>query len=169
MTRTFRAFIGICILLFLVFAIASNTQASDDPQVVRVTVTDRQVDLSQFVVTPGKTIKFVVDNQSALAHHLVFQPMSAVGSASGGEEPVIGPGTIRALSHTFAPGIYRIVCATADHSERGLVNVFAAQAGRPAVLPVQLATAIPFLALVLGAAYILADSMGVRVTRSEDT
>lgn len=168
MTRTFKTLVVLALLLLLVFVLAETTPASAEPQIVRVTLKDYAVDLSQFVVTSDRAVRFVVDNQSSLPHHLAMQPLSNVAAADAPDEPVIAPGTIRTLEHTFPPGVYRIVCLTGDHAGKGMVNTFAAQVARPLGSPLHMDFAIPFLALVLGSIWILADSAGLRLTRVKE-
>jgi uncharacterized cupredoxin-like copper-binding protein len=167
MTRTLKTLVALALLLFLVFVIAEITPASAEPQTVRVTLKDYAVDLSQFVVSSDRAVRFVVDNQSALPHHLAMQRLSNVAAPDSADEPVIAPGTIRTLQHTFAPGVYQIVCLNGDHATKGMVNVFAAEPVRPFAPPIRMDFAIPFLVLVLGSVWILADSAGLRLIRGK--
>jgi plastocyanin len=166
MTRTFKVLIGLGLLAFLIFGITRNTQASEQPQVVRVSVKDYQVDLSQFVVTPGRTVRFVVENNGSLPHQLTIQALSSSVTMPNMDNPVIGPGTSRTVQFSLQPGIYRVVCAVADHVEKGMVNVFAADAVRSASFPFPMDIAIPFITLLLGSAFIIGDSVGLRLTKS---
>lgn len=168
MTRTFKALLALALLLFLVFVIAETTPASAEPQIVHVTLRDYAVDLSQFVVTSDRAVRFVVDNQSALPHHLAMQRLSNVAASDPDDEPVIAPGTIRTLQHTFPPGVYRIACLNEDLAGKGMVNIFAAEPVRPLVPPLRMDFAIPFLALVLGSVWIIADSAGLRLIRAKE-
>jgi uncharacterized cupredoxin-like copper-binding protein len=168
MTRTFKALVALALLLFLVFVIAGTTPASAEPQTVHVTLKDYAVSLSQFVVTSDRAVRFVVDNQSSLPHRLAMQPMSNVAGSNSDDEPVIAPGTIRTLQHTFSPGVYRIVCLTTDHAGKGMLTVFAAEPVRPSASPIRMDFAIPFLVFVLGSVWILADSAGLRLIRTKD-
>ncbi len=168
MTRTFKALMALALLLFLVFVIAGTTPASAEPQIVHVTLKDYAVDLSQFVVTSDRVVRFVVDNQSSLPHQLAMQRLSNVAASDSAAEPMIGPGTIRTLQHSFQPGVYRIVCLNEDLAGKGMVNIFAAEPVRPFAPPIRMDFAIPFLALVLGSVWILADSAGLRLIRAKD-
>ncbi len=165
MTRTFKTLIALAILLFLVLVLAETTPASAEPQTVRVTLRDYAVDLSSFVVASDKAVRFVVDNQSSLPHRLAMQSLSNVAAADSSDEPVIAPGTIRTLQRSFPPGVYRIVCLTGDHADKGMVNTFAAESAQPFAPSLPMEFAIPFLVLVVGCAWILADSAGLRLTR----
>ena len=135
--------IGLGLLAFLIFGITYNTQASEQPQVVRVNVKDYQVDLSQFVVTSGRTVRFDVENSGTLPHQLTVQALSASTKLPNFDSPVIGPGTSRTVQFTFQPGVYRIVCSVADHVEKGMVNVFAADTVRSASFPLPMNIVIP--------------------------
>lgn len=164
MTRTLKVLIAVTVVLFLAFAVAGNTRASEDLQIVRVTLKDYRVEMSQFVVTPGKTVQFLVANDGSLAHKFGVQPYVGAGAADL-DAPVIAPGTTRTIQHTFTPGVYRVACAGWDHAERGMVNALAAQVTPQKALPMRMDLIVPVLALVLGSAYILGDSLGLRLTR----
>ncbi len=165
MTRTLRVLIAATVILVLVFMVAGTTRASEEPQVVRVTLKDYQIGLSQFTVAPGKAVKFILANQGELSHQVVIQPWSDASMANGIESPVIGSHTSQEVQFTLAPGVYRISCVQWDHADRGMVNVVAADTVHPMTIPVQMDFVIPLLALVLGSAYIIGDSMGLRLTR----
>lgn len=165
MTRTFKALIAVTVVVFLAFAVAGNTRASADPQIVRVTLKDYQVELSQFVVTPGKTIQFLVANDGSLAHRFSVQPYVGASAANLEDAPVIAPGTTRTVQHTFSPGVYRVACAAWDHAERGMVNALVAETTRERAFPLRMDLVIPVLALVLGSTYILGDSLGLRLVQ----
>ncbi|MDE3087907.1 MAG: cupredoxin domain-containing protein [Chloroflexota bacterium] len=166
MTRTLKVLIGLAVVLFFAFAFTTNTRASEEPQIVRVTLTDYQVDLSQFTATPGKTIQFLIDNHGSLSHRLVVQPYADAQPANSPDDPVVAPGTMRTIQRTLTAGVYRVECAEWDHAERGMVNVLAVQTPTQKAMPIQVETVIPFLAFVLGSAYIIGDSLGVRLTRA---
>lgn len=168
MTRTFKTLVALALLLFLVFVIAEVTPASAEPQIVHVTLKDYAVDLSQFVVTSDRAVRFVVDNQSALPHQLAMRRLSNVAAPESDDEPVIAPGTIRTLQHTFAPGVYSIACLNEEYAGKGMANVFAAEAVHSSIPPLRMDFAVPFLVLVLGSVWILADSAGLRLIRSKD-
>lgn len=163
MTRTFQVLVALVVLVFLAFAVAGGTHASEDPQVVRVTLTDFQVQLSQFTVTPGKPVQFVVTNASSLPHQVVVEPYLASSPAVAQDIPVIGPGTARTVVQTLEAGVYKIECLAWDHANRGMVNVIAADTPRTTNAPLRLDMWIPIAAIVLGAAYIIGDSMGLKL------
>jgi plastocyanin len=165
MTRTLQVVIAVVVVLFLVFALSANTQASVEPQIVRVTLTDYQVALSQFTVTPGKSVEFRVDNRGALTHHLVVRPYIDSQTANVADALAIAPGTTRTFQQTLAPGVYRVECVGWDHAERGMVNAIAAEPPAPRALSIRMDVVIPLLTLVLGSAFIIGDSMGLRLVR----
>ncbi|MBI4671996.1 MAG: cupredoxin domain-containing protein [Chloroflexi bacterium] len=167
MTRTFKVVIAVGSLLFLAFFIAGSTRASDEPQIIHVTLQDDQVKLSQFVVTPGRVVKFVITNQGALSHQFVVQPFASAGASKVEDAPVIAAGTTWTIQYTLSPGIYRVACSLRDHAEKGMVNVLAADVARPLTIPMNMEFVLPILALVLGSAYIIGDSLGLRLTRVE--
>ncbi len=165
MTRTFKVLVAVIALLVLVLVVGENTQASDAPQLVSVTLHDYQVSLSQFVVSPGKPIRFVVDNEGMLPHQLVVQALSDGNDVSAQDAPVIAPGTIRTLQYSFKPGVYRIVCDEADHAEKGMVSVFAADATPPPAPSIPMNVLIPMLGLGLGCLLIIGHSLGLSLIR----
>lgn len=165
MTRTFKVLIAAVVVLFLVFAFFGNTQASVEPQIVRVTLTDYKVELSRFAVTPGRPVQFVVDNQGTMSHHFVVQPYVETKMANPEEETVIGAGTTRTVQRTLTPGVYRVECDAWDHAARGMVNTLAAEVTVQSTLPIRMDFVIPILALIFGSVYIIGDSMGLRLTK----
>lgn len=165
MTRTFRVLISGTVLLLLVLVFVGSTQASVDPQVVRVTLTDYQVQLSQFTVLPGKTVQFLVTNDGILSHRFAVQPFAGAEMGNSGDVPVIAPGTTMTLIRTFGPGVYQVVCTEWDHAERGMVSVFAADKPHSPSFPIRMDLWIPLFSLVAGAAWIIGDSMGLHLTR----
>lgn len=164
MTRTFKILIAVVLVLFFAFALSGNTQASVEPQIVRVTLTDYKVELSQFTVTPGRVVQFAIDNQSSRVHHFVVLPYVET-SVNPADVTVIAPGTLRTIQRTLAPGIYRVECNEWDHAERGMLNVIAAEAPRPRAFPIRMDFIIPLVALILGSGYIIGDALGLRLTR----
>ncbi len=167
MTRTFKVLVALVVLLFLVFVIAGGTHASDEPQVVQVTLSDYQVQMSQFTVTPGKPVQFVVTNAGSLPHQVVVEPYLADPSAMPQDVPVIAPGMERTIQQTLAAGIYKIECLEWDHAARGMLNVFASDLPHTPSVPLHLDVLIPIAALALGAAYIIGDSMGLKLIASK--
>ena len=167
MTRTFKILISGTVLLVLVLVFVGSTQASAEPQVVRVTLTDYQVQLSQFTVVPGKTVQFLVENDGVLSHQFAVQPYAGAETTAAGDIPVLSPGASMTVRRTFGPGVYRVVCTEWDHAERGMVSVFAADKPRSPSMPLQMDLWIPLLSLVAGAAWIIGDSMGLRLTRAK--
>jgi plastocyanin len=165
MTRTFQILIAVVAVLVLLFALSANTQASVEPQIVRVTLTDYHVDLSQFTVTPGKAVEFVVENQSAVPHQIVVRPYIDSQTSDVAGALTIGPGTMRTFQQSLAPGIYRVECVSWDHAERGMVNVIAAEAPAQRAFPLRMDIFIPLLTLVLGSLWIIGDSLGLRFVR----
>ena len=165
MTRTFKVLIAIALLLFLGFAIYGNTQASTEPQTVQVTLTDYQVDLSQFVVAPGRAVKLVVLNGGTMPHQVIVQPYLAASSTDWTDVPVVSPGTSRTFLQTFNAGVYRVSCGKADHAEKGMVNVLAVNAAPKPSAPLRMDWLIPFLAFVLGSVVIIGDSMGLSLIK----
>ena len=165
MTRTFQMLIAVVVVLVLVFALSANTQASVEPQTVRVTLTDYHVDLSQFTVTPGKSVEFMVENQGTLTHQLAIRPYTDSQTANVTDALTIAPGTTRTFQQTLAPGVYRVECVGWDHAERGMVNVIAAETPVQHALPIRMDIVIPLFALVLGSVWIIGDSLGLRLVR----
>lgn len=165
MTRTFKVLIALAVVVVLGLAFAGSTGASVEPQVMRVTLKDYQISLSQFVVTPGKSVNLVIDNEGDVPHQLVIQ---AYGDASKNvaTSPMIGSHTIQNISLTLDPGVYRIECMQLDHAGRGMVNILAANPPHPVTIPLQMDFIIPVLGLVLGSAYIIASSLGLRLTKA---
>ncbi len=165
MTRTFKILIAVTVVAFLVFAFAANTRASVEPQVVRATLDDFNMDLSQFTVAPGKPVTFVVTNEGTLSHQLQVQPFFGASASDVVQGPVIAPGTSRTVQFTLSPGVYRVSCALWDHADRGMVTALAAEATPQKSFPVQMDIIVPLLAFVLGSAYIIGDSLGLRLVR----
>ena len=166
MTRTGQVLIAFLMVLALVFVLSANTQASVEPQTVRVTLTDFHVALSQFTVTPGKPVDFVVDNQSALAHHLVVRPYDDSQPADIAEAVTIGSGTQRSFRQTLEPGVYRVECLAWDHAERGMLNAIAAETPASRTFPIRMDMLVSLSALVLGCVWIIGSSLGLRLWRS---
>jgi plastocyanin len=165
MTRTFQVLIAVGVVLVLVFALSANTQASMEPQTVRVTLTDYHVDLSQFTVTPGKSVEFMVENRGALTHQLIVRPYTDSQPAKVADALTIAPSTTRTFQQTLAPGIYRVECVGWDHAERGMLNAIAAETPVPRALPIRMDIVVPLFALALGSAWIIGDSLGLRLVR----
>lgn len=165
MTRTSQILIAVVVVLVLIFALSANTQASVEPQTIRVTLTDYRVDLSQFTVAPGKSIEFMVENQGALTHQLAIRPCTNSQPATAADALTIAPGTTRTFKQTLAPGIYRVECVGWDHAERGMINAIAAETPAPRALPIRMDIVIPLLALVAGSVWIIGDSLGLRLVR----
>ncbi len=165
MTRTLQVLIAVGVVAFLVFALSANTQASVEPQIVRVSLTDYQVALSQFTVTPGKSVEFMVENRGALTHQLVVRPYTDAHAANPADALTIAPGTTRSFQQTLAPGVYRVECVGWDHAERGMVNAIAAGTPAQRSLPIRMDIVVPLFALVLGSAWIIGDSLGLRLVK----
>ncbi len=165
MTRTFQVLIAVLVVLVLVFVLSANTQASMEPQTVHVTLTDYHVDLSQFTVTPGKAVEFMVENQGALTHQLVIRPYVDMKPADAAGALTIAPGTTRTFQQTLAPGVYRVEGIGWDHAERGMVNAIAAETPAPRTLPIRMDIIVPLFALVVGSVWIIGDSLGLRLVR----
>ena len=166
MTRTGQVLIAFVMVLVLVFVLSANTQASVEPQTVRVTLTDYHVELSQFTVTPGKPVDFIVDNQSALPHLLVVRPYDDSQPADVAEAVTIGSGTQRSFRQTLEPGVYRVECLAWDHAERGMLNAIAAQAAPSHSFPIRMDMLVSLSMLIVGCAWIIGSSLGLRVWRS---
>lgn len=167
MSRTLKVLIAVVVMLVLVFAVAGNTSASVEPQIVRVTLTDYQITLSQFVVSPGRTVTLVVTNDGDMAHKLTVRPYANPSANLDAviENQVIGSHTGQTVQFKLEPGIYRIECGLVDHAGRGMVNAIAAQSFPQKSLPLQMEFIIPVLSLVVGSAYIILDSLGFRLTK----
>ena len=165
MTRTFKVLIALAVVVFLGLAFAGSTGASVEPQVMRVTLKDYQINLSQFVVTPGKAVNLVIDNQGDAPHQLVIQAYADT-SKNLVTSPMIGSHTIQSMSLTLDPGVYRIECVQVDHAARGMMSILAADAPHPLTIPLQMDFVIPVLGLVLGSAYIIGSSLGLRLTKA---
>ena len=165
MTRTFKVLIGVVVVVFLVFVFAGSTGAAAEPQVVRVTLSDYQIQLSQFVVAPGKAVTLVLANNSETPHQLEIAPWAGNASKTVAS-PIIGAHTTQTLQLTLDAGIYRIACVQTNHAEQGMVTALAANTPAPVSLPLQMDFVIPILGLVLGSALIIGDSLGLRLTHS---
>ncbi len=165
MTRTLQVLIAVGIVLVLTFLVAGSTGASDEPQIVRVILKDYQVELSQFTVTPGKSVQFVVANQGALAHQFIVEPYVSPVSVGAENVQLIAPGTTWTIQRKLSPGVYRVTCANADHAKQGMVNAMAAQAVPQKTTPIQIDFVVSILAIVLGSVYIIGDTLGMRLTR----
>ncbi|MCL5950622.1 MAG: cupredoxin domain-containing protein [Chloroflexi bacterium] len=166
MTRTLRLLIAVVVVILLAFAVAGNTVASVDPQVVDVTLTDSQLNLSQFSVASGKTVRFVVDNQGTMAHQLRIEPYAGSTAENIVNEPVVAPNTSRTFDLTLNPGVYRIECALWDHAERGMTNAIVVNTAQSRTFPIQMDLIIPLMALVAGCIFIIGDTMGLRLTQT---
>lgn len=165
MSRTLKGLIALPVVLILVLALAGNAGAGEEPQVVRVTLKDSQIQLSQFVVVAGKTIKFIVANQGSLSHQIVIEPMFGAAAAPSDAAPIVGTNTSWEIPHTLAPGIYRIRCGIADHTEQGMVSALVAEVPRQSA-PMSMEFVIPLLTLAVGSAYIIWDSVRPRITQA---
>ena len=166
MTRTFKVLIGVVVVAFLVFVFAGSTGAAVEPQVVRVTLKDFQIELSQFVVAPGKAVTLVLNNAGDSPHQLEITPWAGGNASKVVSSPMIGSHTTQSIQLTLDPGVYRIACVQTNHANQGMVSVLAADAPHPATIPLQMDFVIPILGLVLGSALIIGDSLGLRLTRS---
>jgi plastocyanin len=166
MTRTLKILLAALGVLVLVITLSASTQASVEPQTVRVTLTDFHVALSQFTVAPGHPVDFVVDNQGALPHRLVVRPYVDADLADAADAVTVAPGTQRSFSQTLEPGVYRVECIAWDHSERGMVNAIAANMPASHNLPIRMDMLVSLSLLVLGCAWIIGSSLGLRLWRS---
>jgi len=166
MTRTFKVLIGVVVVVILVFVFAGSTGAAVEPQVVRVTLRDYQIELSQFVVTPGKSVTLVLNNAGDSPHQLEITPWAGGDASKMVASPVIGSHTTQSIQLTLDPGIYRIACVQTNHVDQGMVTAIAANVPRPTTIPLQMDFVIPILGLILGSAFIIGDSLGLRLTRS---
>ncbi len=166
MRRTFRILIALGGVLFLALAIVGTTRASDEPQIIRVTLKDYHIELSKFTFMPGKAIEFLVANEGTMPHRFIVESYAGANAGNVTEAPVIAANTSRTIQQTFAPGIYRVSCDAWDHAARGMTNAFAVEAPSQQTIPVRMEFIIPLLALVLGSTYILWDSLGLSLTRT---
>jgi|GEM_PF-2806386 hypothetical protein len=167
MTRTFKVLIAMLVVLVLIFAVAGSIGASDEPQLVRVTLKDYQVELSQFTIVPDKKVDFVIANKSAQPHQFILEPYASAEKVNAEQALVIGPGTMWTIQRTLTPGIYRATCAIGEHAKEGMINVLAAQTEPRQSLPIQTQFGVSILALVLGCVFIIGDSLGLRLTHSK--
>lgn len=166
MTRTFKVLIGVVVVAFLVFVFAGSTGAAVEPQVVQVTLRDYQIELSQFVVTPGKQVTLVLNNVGESPHQLEITPWAGGDATKVVASPMLGSHTTQSIQLTLDPGIYRIACVQTNHADQGMVTALAANAPHPTTIPLQMDFLIPILGLILGSAFIIGDSLGLRLTRS---
>ncbi len=166
MRRTIRIFIALGGVLFLAVAIAGTTRASDEPQIIRVTLKDYHIELSKFAFLPGKAIEFQVVNEGTMPHRFIVESYTGTNVGNMAEAPVIAANTGRTMQQTFAPGIYRVSCDAWDHAGRGMTSAFAVEAPSQQTIPISVEFIIPMLALVLGSTYILWDSLGLSLTRA---
>ncbi|MBI5304487.1 MAG: cupredoxin domain-containing protein [Chloroflexi bacterium] len=168
MAHPVKVLIAVTVMLLLVFVVAGNTGASAEPQIVQVTLKDYQINLSQFVVAPGKAVTLVITNAGELPHKLIVQSYESADKANVAASPVIGSHTSQPVQFTLEPGVYRIECEQTDHAKRGMVNVIAAQTTPQKSFPLQMDFLILILGLVMGSAYIIADSLGLRLTAKQE-
>lgn len=169
MTRTLRILVAATAVILLAFLLVSNTGASDEPQVVKVNLRDYRVDLSQFSVAPGKTVRFIVENDGATAHQLTIEPWAGQVDANVPADLVVAPNTSRTLDKTFSPGVYRVECNEWDHAERGMVTALAVGAAPRRTFPLQMDLIVPLLGLFVGATFIISDALGLRLVKSKGT
>jgi uncharacterized cupredoxin-like copper-binding protein len=165
MTRTFKVLIGVVVVVFLVFVFAGSTGAAAEPQMVRVTLSDYQIQLSQFVVAPGKSVTLVLNNTGESPHQVEIAPWAGNASKTV-VSPMLGARTTQVIQVTLDPGVYRIACVQTNHAEQGMVSALAANAPAPVSLPLPMDFVIPILGLVLGSALIIGDSLGLRLTHA---
>jgi hypothetical protein len=166
MSGAFKVLVAVAVVLLVVFIAAGTTGASVEPQIVRVSLTDYQIGVSQFTVVPDKVVTLVINNQGEMAHHLVIQPYVSANEANTITGPVVGAHTSQTFQVTLAPGVYRMECEQIDHANRGMVTAIAAQTPPTITFPVDVNFVVSVLGLVLGCAFILIDSMGFRFTRT---
>jgi uncharacterized cupredoxin-like copper-binding protein len=164
MRRTFKILIALVGVLFSAFAIVGTTRASDEPQIIHVTLKDYNIELSRFTFMPGKAVEFLVANQGTMPHRFVVESYASANAINATDAPVIAAGTSRTMLQTFKPGIYRVTCDKWDHTTRGMVNAFAVEATSQKTVPIRIEFIIPILGLVLGSAYIVWDSLGLSLT-----
>lgn len=164
MTLTFKVLIGVTLILVAAFSVVTSTGASADPQIVHVSLTDTQMRLSQFVVAADRPVRFEVTNEGTLAHSLSVRPMTAPISDTG-NELVIGARTMQIINQTLPAGIYRVYCSFFDHADRGMQSAIAAETTSRTMYPFPMTGLVSILGLVLGCAYIIGDSLGLRLIR----
>jgi len=164
MRRTFRILIALGGVFFLALAIVGTTRASDEPQIIRVTLKDYHIELSKFTLAPGKAVEFLVANEGTIPHRFIVESYAGTNVGNESDAPVIAANTARTIQQTFAPGIYRVSCDKWDHAARGMTNAFAVQSPSQQAIPVRMDFVIPLLALALGSTYILWDSLGLSLT-----
>jgi plastocyanin len=164
MTNLAKALVATAILVVLVFWVSGRIQASGQPQVIQVTMRDYQLELSQHTITPGRPVKFVVTNAGSTAHQFVVEPFAGVNAPSIPADPVIGSGTSRTILHTFGPGVFRVTCGIADHAEKGMINVLAADPPEPARSSLPVEFLVSFFLLAGLTVFIVGDSLGLHLT-----
>ena len=162
MSLTLKVLIAVSVTVVLALAIGGSTGASLEPQTVRVTLTDNQITLSQLAVVSDRVVILYITNTGELTHKLVVEAYPNENNTTRIESPVIGAHTTQPVQFKLVRGLYRILCVRTDHAERGMVTSIAAQRTlqEAGALPFELT--IPLLALVLGSAYIIADTLGLR-------
>lgn len=169
MSRGFKVLIAVTAVMAIIFIAAGTTGASVEPQMVRVTLKDYQIGISQFTVLPGKVVTLVVNNQGEMAHQLVVQPYVGANDANTIVGPVIGAHTSQAFQFTLTPGVYRVECVQTTHAEQGMVSAIAAQTPQAVSFPLDMNFVVSVLGLVLGSAFLIFDSLGFRVRRTPST
>lgn len=164
MTLTFKVLTGVAMILIAAFSVVTSTGASTDPQIIHVSLTDTQMRISQFVVTADRPVRFEVANEGTVAHSLSVLPMTAPVSDPR-NSLVIGAHTIQVINQTLPAGIYRIYCNFFDHADKGMQSAIAAETTSRTVYPFPMTGLVSILGLALGCAYIIGDSLGLRLIR----
>ncbi len=166
MTRIVKFALIVTTGLFLALSVLGVTRVPEEPQVVYVTLKDFSIQASQFVVTSERPVRFVVSNQGALPHQFIVRPLAQAKMTNVDDEPMIAPSTRRTFDTTLKPGIYSIECDSKDHLERGMVTAIASEVRWRGGFNPPAGSILPVLLLVIGAIYIIGDSMGFRLIQN---
>jgi plastocyanin len=161
MGRTLRILFVLVGILISAFVIVGTTRASDEPQIIRVTMKDYHIDLSRYSFVPGKVVEFQVSNEGSTPHRFLVERYDGADTTNEAKAPVIGTGTLQTIQQTFTPGVYRVICDRWDHAARGMIGTFIVDTPSHDTVPVPINFVVPLLGLVLGSAYLILDSLGV--------
>lgn len=150
---------------FLALSAVGLTRASEEPQVVSVTLREYEVISSQFVVNSARPVRFVVSNLGELPHQLSVRPLAQAKAADAGSQPVIATNMVRTFDATLGPGVYSIECANKNHLAQGMTTNIASEVARRMGFNVPWESLLPVLLIFGGTVFMLGDSLGLRIVQ----